>query len=223
MLIGTVSQTSLKNFLEEYFHPDHGDHPRHCVLMMAARPDPATEIILMKPNFVTTLFYIEGNSLDHTDLGRCLVERADAVIILSDKFSFDAEHEDTHTILEAMIIKDYIQKKEITRNEDFDTFVCMQLLRPESIIHYELSLSKEEIKKDQIICIEQVKLSLLAKSCLCPGLVVLITNLIKSSAEPPNSLNDKKDDNNFSWLYNYWNGKKYEIYRIEIPKNYAGK
>jgi hypothetical protein len=64
----------------------------------------------------------------------------------------------------------------------------MQLLRPESIIHYELSLNKEEIKNDQIICIEQVKLSLLAKSCLCPGLVVLITNLIKSSAEPPNSL-----------------------------------
>ena len=30
------------------------------------------------------------------------------MIILSDKFSFDAEHEDTHTILEAMIIKDYI-------------------------------------------------------------------------------------------------------------------
>ena len=93
--------------------------------MMASRPDPQTEIVLMKPQFVTTLFYIEGNSLDHTDLGRCLIEKSDAVIILSDKFTFDAEHEDTHTILEAMIIKDYIQKKEITKNEDFDTFVCM--------------------------------------------------------------------------------------------------
>jgi hypothetical protein len=96
------------NFLEEYFHPDHGEYPRHCVLMMPSRPDPATEIILGKANFSTTLFYIEGNSLDHIDLSRCLVEKAKAVIILSDKFSFDAEHEDTHTILEAMIIKDYI-------------------------------------------------------------------------------------------------------------------
>ena len=64
----------------------------------------------------------------------------------------------------------------------------MQLLKPESITHYELSFSKEEIKKDQIICIESMKLSLLAKSCLCPGLVALITNLIKSSAEPPERL-----------------------------------
>jgi hypothetical protein len=154
VLIGTVSQTSLMNFLEEYFHEDHGEYPRHCVLMMPTRPDQATEIILMRPNFATTLFYIEGSSLDPIDLGRCFVERANAVIILSDKFSFDAEHEDTHTILEAMIIKDYIQKKEISKFEQCNTFVCMQLLRPESIIHYELSLNKEEIKNDQIICIE---------------------------------------------------------------------
>ena len=108
VLIGTVSQTSLLNFLDEYFHEDHGEYPRHCVLMMPSRPDPATELILIKPSYSTILFYIEGNSLDHVDLSRCLVERANAVIILSDKFSFDAEHEDTHTILEAMIIKDYI-------------------------------------------------------------------------------------------------------------------
>jgi hypothetical protein len=67
----------------------------------------------------------------------------------------------------------------------------MQLLKPESITHYELSFSKEEIKKDQIICIESMKLGLLAKSCLCPGLVALVTNLIKSSMEPPEDLEER--------------------------------
>jgi hypothetical protein len=66
----------------------------------------------------------------------------------------------------------------------------MQLHKPESITHYELSLTKDEIKNDQIICIESMKLSLLAKSCLCPGLVALITNLIKSSKEPPPELEE---------------------------------
>lgn len=62
----------------------------------------------------------------------------------------------------------------------------MQLLRHQSITHYELSLSSsEEVKDDQIVCIESKKLSLLAKSCMCPGLVVLITNLIKSSLKNP--------------------------------------
>lgn len=101
----------------------------------------------------------------------------------------------------------------------------MQLLKPESITHYELSLSKDEIKKDQIICIESMKLSLLAKSCLCPGLVALITNLIKSSQEPPDALKEKvessKKHENWLWLYDYWSGKKYEIYRIEIPLEFS--
>lgn len=43
--------------------------------------------------------YIEGSSLIESDLKRCHVYKAEAVIILSDKFSFDAEIEDTETIL----------------------------------------------------------------------------------------------------------------------------
>ena len=70
------------------------------------------------------------------------------------------------------------------------------------------------------MCIEQLKLSLLAKSCLCPGLVVLITNLIKSSHDPPKKL-ESYDSSNWRWLYDYWSGKKYEIYRIEIPPSFA--
>lgn len=52
---------------------------------------------------------------------------------------------------------------------------------------------------------------------MCPGLVVLITNLIKSSLNNPQIdafLEEKKEDPNYSWLYEYWEGKKYEIYRI---------
>lgn len=66
-----------------------------------------------------------------------------------------------------------------------------------------------------------MKLSLLAKSCLCPGLVVLITNLIKSSKNPPKEIIESKDKKNWTWLHDYWQGKKYEIYRIEIPNSYA--
>jgi hypothetical protein len=49
-------------------------------------------------------------------------------------------------------------------------------------------MSKDEKKHDQIVSVESMKLSLLAKSCLCPGLVALITNLIKSSAEPDETI-----------------------------------
>ena len=64
-----------------------------------------------------------------------------------------------------------------------NNMVCMQLLRHQSITHYDLSLGNDMTKNDQIVCIESLKLSLFAKSCICPGLVVLMTNLIKSSLE----------------------------------------
>ena len=82
----------------------------------------------------------------------------------------------------------------------------MQLLAPESITHYELS-SSSDIKNDQIVCIESLKLSLLAKSCLCPGLVVLVTNLIKSSGEVNDDVEERQSEPAFNWLYNYWKGK----------------
>jgi hypothetical protein len=58
-----------------------------------------------------------------------------------------------------MVIKNQLTPKDTTSdssNPGMDdenkphqsTQVCMQLLKPESITHYELSLSKEEIKKD---------------------------------------------------------------------------
>jgi hypothetical protein len=107
-----------------------------------------------------------------------------------------------------MIIKKYLtnvkkkiqhqqmQQKEPVEDE-CNTRMCMQLLRPDSYTHYELSLSPEEIKTDRVICIESLKLSLLSKSCICPGLIVLINNLIKSSEDPDPDVEDLQDDPNY--------------------------
>jgi hypothetical protein len=150
------------------------------------------------------------------------VEKAEAVIILTDKFSQDAGKQDIETILHAMFIKKYLVKYQ---NNEHQTMLCMQLLRYVGITHYEISCT-EETKDDQIVCIESLKLCLLAKSCLCPGLVVLITNLIKSSLNSKkidDFLEEKKEDTNYKWLHEYWEGKKFEIYRIQIPSSYADR
>ena len=34
---------------------------------------------------------------------------------------------------------------------------------------------------------------------------------------------EKKEHENYSWLYEYWEGKKFEIYRVQIPSCYADK
>ena len=65
---------------------------------------------------------------------------------------------------------------------------------------------------------EELKLSLLAKSCLCPGLVTLIANLIASAGEPP-----KRSEHDNAWLEAYWHGKGYEVYKVNIASAFHGQ
>jgi len=66
--------------------------------------------------------------------------------------------------------------------------------------------------------VEELKLSLLAKSCLCPGLVSFVANLIASSGEPP-----KRSENDNEWLEDYWHGKGYEIYKVHLASEFHGE
>lgn len=95
--------------------------------------------------------------------------------------------------------------------------VCMQILRPEGKTHYYLSLNKQT-KSDQVLCVEELKLSLLAKSCLCPGLMALVSNLISSSGEPP-----KRTETDNEWLEDYWHGKGYEVYKVFLSSEFHGQ
>lgn len=69
-----------------------------------------------------------------------------------------------------------------------------------------------------MICIEELKMSLLAKSCLCPGLITVISNLITSSGDPPES-----DSLPFKWLHEYWTGQGFEIYKAQLPNFFRDK
>lgn len=150
--------------------------------------------------------------MKEADLKRCQADRAKAIVILCNKQSSDANEEDAKTILQAMFIKKYLKHARAPHVK-----VCMQILRPEGKTHYYLSLNKQT-KSDQVLCVEELKLSLLAKSCLCPGLVSFVANLIASSGEPP-----KRSENDNEWLEDYWHGKGYEIYKVHLASEFHGE
>jgi potassium large conductance calcium-activated channel subfamily M alpha protein 1 len=58
--------------------------------------------------------------------------------------------------------------------------------------------------------LEEMKLTMFAKSCLCPGLIAMCSNLVCSSDVSENSKKEKK------WIQEYRNGQKYEIYMVKI-------
>ena len=80
------------------------------------------------------------------------------------------------------------------------------------IHHFALSISKNNTT-DQIVCIDELKLSLLAKSCLCRGIIALISNLIIT-----NNFEEgiEKQLGNSKWIDEYKHGKDYEIYKIPL-------
>jgi hypothetical protein len=91
----------------------------------------------------------------------------------------------------------------------------MQLIKPESKIHYMSSLKIPS--NDQLIIVEEIKMNLLAKSCFAPGLIALLSNLTSSAGTMSDAELDKKD-----WLKDYTMGMGYEIYRASMHPNFEG-
>ncbi|CAI2372794.1 unnamed protein product [Moneuplotes crassus] len=212
VIIGSVNSKNAINFFDEYFHSDHGkDETRHCIIIKSTRPDKKMESLIRNDKYLSKVHYIEGNPHEKKTFNRARLDKATHVVVMSNILTSDPAKEDANTILQAMVLKKYLKQHEHSKCQ-----LRLQLLKPESIMHYELSLNKET-KNDQIVCIENLKLSLLAKSCTTPGLISLISNLIKSCDDPPER-NKLPKEREWEWLTEYWQGKSHEIYRVLIPK-----
>lgn len=75
-------------------------------------------------------------------------------------------------------------------------------------------------KIDQIICVDELKLYLLSKTCLCPGINTIISFLITSNKPVVDNLKFNKIEKD-SWIEDYIEGMQNEIYRIPLePETY---
>jgi hypothetical protein len=215
LITGNISYGSMVDLLNEYFHPDHGENERHALILMPQRPDPNMKSLLQE--YSNKLYYFEGDPLKESDLRRCQFKDSSTIILLCNKQTDDSNAEDSKTILQAMAIRKYLVQEEESKNSSKvklnpETRMLIQLLRPESELHFSLSISKKNTA-DQILCIDELKLSLLAKSCLCNGIIALVSNLIMTSNLE--NIDQKLMEEN-KWLDEYKRGKGYEIYKIQL-------
>lgn len=100
--------------------------------------------------------------------------------------------------------------------------VCIQLLRPESKRLF--NSIHDPPYMDQVICVDELKMLVLAKNSICPGIITIISTLITSEkpSVPNKGDNDPALDDN-RWLRDYFSGLQNEIYRIPlVPKTFAG-
>ena len=160
------------------------------------------------------LKYLEGNPMNEKDLERADVTKAKAIIILTNKYSLRPHDIDHQNILLALYIKKFLLKKKV-----LNSAMYLQLIKPENKIHYLSGLESlstgSKINEDRIIVIEEIKMNLLSKSCLIPGIIPLITNLVRSSGA--------SNETDYLWLNEYLDGVDQEIYRTELNDTFKNK
>jgi len=141
------------------------------------------------------------------DLDRASFKSAEVVVVMCDKNTKDPIQNDYINVLMALSIKNHSFKhaKQTTR-------VIMQLVKPQSKQHYYNSLSFKSY--DQLIIVDDIKLTLMAKSCFSKGIITFITNLITTSGEP--------GECSKVWIKEYAQGKTYELYRTKLSDKLEG-
>ena len=206
IVCGHITAFSAEEFLKDFLHPDRGDTQTHVLFLHPERPDPDLKNIIRA--YYTRAQYIVGSVLNGRDLQRAKIHTSRAVFIVCDKFSNTPLEEDNANLLRLVSVK----------NTTIEIPVIIQLL---------LSKSKKQVHNiegwklghDIALCLNELKLGLLAQSCICPGISTLVANLFYSSDFP--ALTTFKGDN--AWKGQYIMGASNEIYSSHFSQHFERK
>ena len=218
IITGDITYDSLHSFCLELFHIDHGTQYKHAIIINPKGPSREIEALIHIKQYENFIHWLEGDPMTDKDLTRGDILKSKACVIFNNKNSSDPYSSDHRNILLAVYIKKFVYNNSEVAQKDngYCNFrLFLQLIKPENKYHYYNSLQKiykDKMPIDNLIIIEEIKLNLLAKSCLTPGIMAMISNLVMSSGNIPN--------NNSEWLKEYSEGRGHEIYRILLPDNY---
>ena len=215
VLVGDCGPESFDACLQELYHEDHANIDFDTVILQI-KPNEEMLKIFQRKTYCNNVFYLVGNVSNHEDLNRARTDNSICVIILANKLTTNHRQEDFNNIMKAFSILKY---SNMVCGEQ-KTRVCIQLILPETKeIYYNSLLQKNKYEQGpQIICLEEIKLQLLGKSCLCQGINNIIA-LLTTSKKP--SIKEIREIPYFQeWMKEYLEGLENEIYCIKIKCEY---
>ena len=173
-------------------------------------PDERMIALLEEPKYAIRTCFLEGSVLVDSDLKRADVIRCICTFIFCDKAASNSYEEDCTTIMRAITIKKYVS----LHTAGSDANIVLQLCN--SVHRHHLAVSACGASNCQIICLDEIKMNLLGKSCICPGFSTVICNLMISASAPRGSQFE-------DWFMEYTSGCGQEIYCTNISPRLAGK
>lgn len=97
LICGEFDFTGVRDFLLEFFHPDHGATSTTAVILNNGLPSRDLVALMQDPNL--PVVYLQGSPLYSRDLSRASAETAKQCFVLTNKFSSNPSAVDTRTIL----------------------------------------------------------------------------------------------------------------------------
>lgn len=189
IICGDISSTSLRDFFGELFHEDHENNDLHAVMLLPGQPSVEIIFLMRDPEYFLSLTYLEGSALSESDLRRAKAEHSSAIFIMTNKFGTNPDEEDSKSILLNLSLKRYISS--FYRP---DLLYCMQLIRPENRKHLTSDEFEQVEDNDLVVCLNEIKLGVMARSVVYPGTNTLVMNLLSSfSDEALEGLDDDDD------------------------------
>jgi hypothetical protein len=132
IICGKLSPSSLSNFCQELFHEDHGNRNLMAVILQKHQPKTEMLEVLQNHQYDVLLRYLQGDPLEEKSLQRADANRANACIVLTDKYVNDPVAQDHKNILLGIAVKNFVSNNSNGKH----IRICMQLIKPESKSHF---------------------------------------------------------------------------------------
>jgi potassium large conductance calcium-activated channel subfamily M alpha protein 1 len=169
LVCGPLTAGTVSDFLKQFLlHQRLENQKTHVLLMHTEPPDQKLRTVLR--SHYSSVQYLLGSPLNAEDLERAKLSECLEVFILARKQCVSPEREDEENLLRLLSIKTAARRVPVT----------IQVL---------LSSSKAKVKdipyteKDTVVCFAELKLGLLARNCVCPGLSTVVCNLFHTTKE----------------------------------------
>jgi potassium large conductance calcium-activated channel subfamily M alpha protein 1 len=205
IVCGHVTAITAEDFLKDFLHPDRGDLTTHVLFLHPERPD--TDLKNVLRNYYTRVQFLLGSVLNGKDLSRAHLLASKAIFILANKHTRNPTEEDHANLLRVVSVKNTTDKIP----------VIIQLLHSFSKGQVE-NIEGWTLGRDIAVCLNELKLGLLAQSCLCPGFSTLIANLFYTSDFP--IFNSYTREN--AWKEHYIKGASNEVYSCTFSDHFSG-
>ena len=142
---------------------------------------------------------------------------AKAIWLLSDKFSLTPSQSDNLTVIRSLSLRRFLTDARTVNPTVELPQVFTQLIQPSNREKVE---PRDETKEDvlgAVLCLDEIKSVIMAKSCNTPGIFTLLNNLV-TSASAPDTKNALAP-----WELEYQQGRDYEIYRVKLANTFNGQ